>query len=99
MAAPLEAAEVTVVNADSWIDHAGQLALLLSRANHGEVIPDVEGNPADPERIIVLRGLPLPAERTLHYLMTLWLISRAALTGRLLFPASVLARRTRDRNA
>jgi excisionase family DNA binding protein len=56
------AAEVTVVNADSWIDYTAQLALLLSRASNGRVIPAADGNPADPERIVTLCGLPYWAE-------------------------------------
>jgi excisionase family DNA binding protein len=51
------AGEVTVVNADSWLDHISQLALLLSRASPGEVIPDAYGEPADPDRMITLCGL------------------------------------------
>ncbi len=50
-------AEVTVVNADSWLEHTEQLALLLSRVGDGRVIPDAFGEPADPLRIIALRGL------------------------------------------
>lgn len=52
-----EAAEVTVVNADSWLARTAQLAILLSRAVDGGVIPDPVGHPADPRRIIALRGL------------------------------------------
>ena len=51
-------AEVTVINADSWLDRTAQLAALLSRASAGQVIPDPAGDPGDPERIITLRGLP-----------------------------------------
>jgi hypothetical protein len=59
---------VTVVNADSWLAHTEQLAILLSTAADGDVIADAEGNPADPQRIIVLSGLPCWAEtpRALH---------------------------------
>jgi hypothetical protein len=52
------AAEVTVVNADSWLGRTAQLAALLSRANGGDVIPDPVGDPADPQRIVAVSGLP-----------------------------------------
>jgi excisionase family DNA binding protein len=57
-----DAAEVTVVNADSWLARTEQLAVLLSTAADGDVIPDAEGNPADPQRIIALSGLPYWSE-------------------------------------
>ncbi len=53
MTVPLDAAEVTVVNADSWLDYTPQLALLLAKAKPGEVIADASGEPADPERIVI----------------------------------------------
>ena len=58
-------AEVTVVNADSWLPATAQLAALLSKAANGTVIPDAMGHPADPNRVAVLRGLDYGSQNSM----------------------------------
>jgi excisionase family DNA binding protein len=50
-------AEVTVVNADSWLTRTTQLAALLAKAANGAVIPDAIGRPANPDRVATVSGL------------------------------------------
>jgi excisionase family DNA binding protein len=52
------AAEVTVVNAGSWVTRPEQLAQLLGRSAAGAVIPDPAGQPADP---VTLAAVTNPA--------------------------------------